>query len=48
MSTESLADRLARLERERLDADARYNDALTALDQALGQLPELPHPPPDL
>jgi hypothetical protein len=46
MSTESLADRLARLERERLDADTRYNAALTALDQALGQVPELPHPPP--
>ena len=29
-----LQDLLARLERERLDADRRYNDALTALDEA--------------
>ncbi len=36
------------IERRRLDreaADRAYNDALTALDQALPALPDLPHPP---
>ena len=33
---ESLAERVTRLERERLEADRAYNDALTALDRALG------------
>ena len=33
---EPLAARLARLERERLAADRAYNDALTALDRAMG------------
>ncbi len=37
---------LVRLEQARQDADARYNDALTALDAALQKLPDLPHPPP--
>jgi SAM-dependent methyltransferase len=37
---------LARLERERTEADDRYNQALTALDRALAKLPEFPHPPP--
>jgi O-antigen chain-terminating methyltransferase len=40
-----LDDLLARLERERLDADRRYNDALTALDRAIRKpapLPDLP------
>lgn len=32
---EPLDDLAARLERERLDADRKYNDALTALDQAI-------------
>ena len=36
---ESLAERVTRLERERLEADRAYNDALTALDRALGELP---------
>lgn len=39
-------DELARLKREREDADARYNAALTAVDQAVQRLAELPHPPP--
>jgi SAM-dependent methyltransferase len=43
---ESLEARLARLERERTEADDRYNGALTALDRALAKLPEFPHPPP--
>jgi O-antigen chain-terminating methyltransferase len=37
---------LARLRRERQDADRLYNDALTALDRAIQRLRELPHPPP--
>jgi 2-polyprenyl-3-methyl-5-hydroxy-6-metoxy-1,4-benzoquinol methylase len=43
---ERLADRLARLERERADADRRYNERLTGVDQALLKRPEFPHPPP--
>lgn len=39
-------DDLARLKRDRETADARYNAALTAVDQAVQQLGELPHPPP--
>ncbi len=35
-------DLLVRLERERLDADRVYNDALTALDRALVAAPTLP------
>lgn len=42
----SLEARLAKLEQERADADARYNAALTALDRAVSRLPEFPHPPP--
>lgn len=41
-----IADLLARLDRERLDADRLYNDALTALDQALQTVPPLPQAPP--
>jgi len=42
------ADR-ARLQRERADADRRYNDALTALDALLGATaPPLPAPAPPL
>ena len=37
---------LARLKAERDAADARYNAALTALDQAVQRPPSLPHPPP--
>jgi O-antigen chain-terminating methyltransferase len=43
-----LAARLARLERERLAADRAYNDALTALDRALGELPPEAELPPAL
>src|SRR5687767_5540075 len=39
-------DDLARLKREREDADQRYNAALTALDAAIQGVPEFPHPPP--
>jgi O-antigen chain-terminating methyltransferase len=45
-ASEPLDVRLARLERERLAADRAYNDALTALDRAIGEYPDLPHPPP--
>jgi O-antigen chain-terminating methyltransferase len=41
MSECSIEDLLARLERERLDADRRYNDALTAVDRALQPVPQL-------
>jgi SAM-dependent methyltransferase len=41
-----LDDLVVRLERERLEADRLYNAALTALDQALQQAPDLPPPPP--
>jgi SAM-dependent methyltransferase len=38
---------LARLKREREDADRRYNEALTALDAARQrERPDFPHPPP--
>jgi SAM-dependent methyltransferase len=38
---------LARLKREREEADRRYNEALSALDRARQFLPaEFPHPPP--
>lgn len=37
---------LGRLKREREDADRLYNEALTALDQAIQRLPAMPHPPP--
>jgi SAM-dependent methyltransferase len=40
-----LEDLLARLERERLEADRVYNDALTALDRAVVGTPSLPDPP---
>ena len=39
-------DDLARLKQERDDADRSYNDALTALDRAVQQLRDMPHPPP--
>lgn len=41
----TLDDLLTRLERERLDADRRYNDALTAVDHALQSVPALPARP---
>ena len=43
---QSVEDLLARLERERLDADRLYNAALTAVDRALQEVPALPAPPP--
>ncbi len=39
-------DDLDRLKADRDAADARYNAALTALDDAVQRLPVLPHPPP--
>lgn len=39
-------DDLARLKRAREEADAHYNAALTAVDAAIQQIGELPHPPP--
>src|SRR5258705_11997555 len=42
-----LEDDPARLKAERDAADRAYNDALTALDRAIQQLPaDFPHPPP--
>jgi SAM-dependent methyltransferase len=41
-----IEDLLARLERERLEADRRYNDALTALDAALRPAPLIPETVP--
>ncbi|MEQ1728626.1 MAG: class I SAM-dependent methyltransferase [Vicinamibacterales bacterium] len=41
-----IEDLLARLDRERLDADRLYNHALTALDQAMQTVPSLPQAPP--
>ena len=40
------ADDLARLKREREEADPLYNQALAELDGALQRLREMPHPPP--
>lgn len=40
-----LEDLLARLERERIDADRRYNDALTAVDRAISSAAALPSAP---
>jgi SAM-dependent methyltransferase len=40
----SLSDTLQRLKRERDEADRRYNEALTALDQALPKPAEFPAP----
>ena len=46
MSAERLDERLARLERERQEADRQYQDALTALDRAVeGPGAALPPPP---
>src|SRR5438874_13304234 len=43
---ERLEDTLRRLKAESDEADRRYNDALTAVDQAVMRVPDLPHPPP--
>ena len=45
MSEPRVEDLVARLERERLEADRRYNQALTALDAAIQSAPRLPQPP---
>ncbi|MFN8059594.1 MAG: methyltransferase domain-containing protein [Vicinamibacterales bacterium] len=37
---------LARLKREREEADRRYNEALANLDAAVLRVPDMPHPPP--
>jgi SAM-dependent methyltransferase len=42
---QTIDDLLARLERERLAADRRYNEALTAVDRALQSVPLLPSQP---
>jgi SAM-dependent methyltransferase len=44
--TESLPERLARLDREKAEADQRYNAALTALDRTVPATPGLPASPP--
>ncbi len=46
MERERLEDRLARLARERDEADRRYNEALTAVDLSALRPHDLPHPPP--
>jgi O-antigen chain-terminating methyltransferase len=45
VSRPTLEDLVARLERERQDADRAYNDALTALDRAYRQAPGRPRSP---
>ena len=45
MAEQPLEDLLARLERERLEADRLYNDALTAVDRAVQEEPRLPEAP---
>ena len=45
MAAQPLDDLLDRLERERLDADRVYNDALTAVDAAIQAAPTLPDGP---
>jgi O-antigen chain-terminating methyltransferase len=45
LAEQPLEDLLARLERERLAADRLYNDALTAVDRAVQQAPDLPPAP---
>jgi SAM-dependent methyltransferase len=42
VTEQSVEDLVARLERERLEADRLYNDALTALDAAIQTPPQLP------
>jgi 2-polyprenyl-3-methyl-5-hydroxy-6-metoxy-1,4-benzoquinol methylase len=45
VTEQSVEDLVARLERERQEADRLYNNALTALDAAVRQAPDLPAPP---
>ena len=46
MAEERFRDLLKRLSEERLEADRRYNQALTALDRAIQTVPPLPSSPP--
>lgn len=46
MVEQPLEDLLGRLERERREADRLYNDALTAVNQAIQPVPVLPAAPP--
>lgn len=45
VTEQPLEDLLARLERERLDADRLYNEALTAVNRAIQTVPPLPDAP---
>jgi SAM-dependent methyltransferase len=45
VAEQPLDDLVARLERERVEADRLYNSALTAVDHAIQQPPRLPRPP---
>jgi SAM-dependent methyltransferase len=45
VSDSTLTDLVTRLERDRIEADRRYNDALTALDRALPAAVDLPAAP---
>jgi cyclopropane fatty-acyl-phospholipid synthase-like methyltransferase len=45
VTEQPLDDLVARLERERFEADRLYNSALTAVDRAIQQPPRLPGPP---
>jgi SAM-dependent methyltransferase len=45
VAEQSVEDLVARLEHERQQADRLYNDALTALDRAIQQMPGLPRAP---
>jgi SAM-dependent methyltransferase len=47
-AVEPLEAVLRRLKQERDDADARYNDALTAVDRAIRSPTTIPQPPPTL
>src|SRR3954470_18438410 len=48
MAAEPLEAVLRRLKKERDDADARYNEALTAVDRSLRPGTSIPHPLPRL
>ena len=47
MADQSVETLIARLERERQQADSAYNAALTALDAAIQAVSHFPDPPPD-
>ena len=46
MKQKGSAEEIARLKRERDEADRLYNEALTQLDAAIQTPREFPHPPP--